>query len=140
MRQISNEAFWEIVKKKFGEEKYKEMQSGFDAMGKPQTPESIRILTHNKLIPIMLGAAQANGCKNLDAERAYQIEAMEAYLDVAQEFSQILTDPASITEEENARLKAKLYPRYTEISQRFADKRLCHSHPTEGFTCYCDEA
>lgn len=141
MRQISNAAFWGNVKESVGEVRYREIKEVFTNFpNMPQTPESFQAQVYSTLIPVMLEAARINGCKNVEAERAYQIEALEAYLEITREFPRLLTDPESITEEENERLKKEIvYPKYAEISNRFADGRLCHSHPIDGFTCYCDE-
>jgi len=140
MRQISNEVFWQNVKNRVGETRYSEIKKLFtEAQTTSQTFESLRTLARDKMIPIMMEASCINGCNNVESERAYQTEAMEAYLEVVREVPRILADPQSITEEENASLKSeKLYPRYLEISRRFDNNRLCHSS-LDGFTCYCDE-
>ena len=141
MKRIPNEVFWQNVRSHVGESRYNKIVESFTCFqNKPQTPENFRIQVQSELIPIMLKAACINGCKNTDAERAYQNETLEAYLEVAKEYPRLLTDPKSITEEENRKLKAeKIYPEYAVISGRFAQKGLCHSHPIDGFTCFCDE-
>jgi len=78
--------------------------------------------------------------KNTESERAYQMEALESYISFIPEITKTIADIQSITlQEKNEKLKAKIYPVYTEIGEHFAKKRLCHSHPTDGFICYCDE-
>jgi hypothetical protein len=139
MRHINRSEFWENVKKHIGEAKYSEIKKKFEEHTKPQTAENIRLLIYNELIPIMMEAARINGCKNAESERLYQIEALRIFLEFVRKFPQILSNPESITEGQNAKLKEEIYPQYAEISRRFAEKHLCHSHPRDGFTCYCSE-
>lgn len=141
MRKISNEVFWSNVRARVGERRYEKIQDVFTTLQcMPHTPESFLADVNSKIIPIMAEAIQINGCTNEEAGRAYQTEAAEALLEVAREFPWILSSLEDIDEEENTRIKEEeIYPKYAAISERFASRGLCHSHPTEGFTCYCDE-
>lgn len=93
----------------------------------------------NKIAPIFVEATQINGCKDSDGERQYQDAAMELFLTFAKEFPRLLSDPCSITEDENEEMKKIIYPQYAEIGDRLSHERRCHSHTTDGYFCYCDE-
>jgi hypothetical protein len=141
MRVISCVEFWNKVRQVVGEDRFCEISEIFMASTpKNETTTSELSKLYDAVIPLFVEGAEINGCRRSESERECQQLTREALMDAALEHPVLLSPIESVKQTTAYRHALQdLHLRYVEISERFKMQRKCHSHLTDGYTCFCDK-